>query len=107
MRAALLLGRFGFSGFEVLLTRLTEPILRNRVFVHNEFERSRAFRCSRSLLAMRAFVVAMATTELTAPPFLQIIWRKMQTFSSTDSNIRGLPHFNIPISLSKFGPFFS
>ena len=107
MRAASFLGRFGFSGFEVVFTRLTEPILRNGIFVHKKFERSRAFRCSRSLLAMRTFVVAMATTELTGPPFLLIIWRKMQIFSSTDSNIRGLSRFNIPISLSTFGPFFS
>ena len=107
MRAASFLGRFGFSGFEVVFTRLTEPILRNGIFVHKKFERSRAFRCSRSLLAMRTFVVAMETTELTGPPFLLIIWRKMQIFSSTDSNIRGLSRFNIPISLSTFGPFFS
>ena len=107
IRAASFLARSGISGFEVVFPRLTKPILRNRLFVHDEFSRSRAFRYSRSLLAMRAFAVTMATTELTKSPLLLTIWRKFQTFSSTVSNMRGLPRFKVPISLSTFRPFFS
>ena len=67
--------------------------------------RVQSFQMSRSLLAMRAFAAVMATTELTTPSFLLTIWRKLQTSSSTVSNIRGLPRFKVPISLSTFGPF--
>ena len=97
IRAASFLTHSGISGFEIVFARLTKPILRNRLFVHDEFSRSRAFRCSRSLLAMQTFAVAMATTELTTPPFLLTIWRKLQIFSSTVSNIRGLPRFKVSI----------
>ena len=99
--------RSGIWSFTVIFARLTKPILQNRLFVHDEFSSSRTFRCSVSLLAMRAFAVAMATTELTTPRFLITIWRKLQTFSSTVSKVRGLPRFKVPIYLSTFGPFFS
>ena len=83
IRAASFLARSGIPGFEVVFARLKKPILGNRLFVHDEFSRSTAFRCSRSLLAMRAFAAAMATAKLTTPLFLLTIWRKFQTFSST------------------------
>ena len=104
-RAASFLACSGISGFEVVFARVTKPILRNRLFIHNKFSRSRAFRCSRSLLAMRAFAVAMVTTELRTPPFLLTIFRKLHTSSSTVSNIRGLPYFKVPISYWHLTPF--
>ena len=105
VRAASFLACSGISGFEVVFARVTKPILRNRLFIHNKFSRSRAFRCSRSLLAMRAFAVAMVTTELRTPPFLLTIFRKLHTSSSTVSNIRGLPYFKVPISYWHLTPF--
>ena len=88
IKAASFLARSGISGFGVIFARLTKPILQNMPFVHDEFSRSRAFTCSRSLLVIRAFAVAMATTELITPPFLLTIWRKFQTFSSIVFNIK-------------------
>ena len=47
----------------------THPL--KRLFVQDEFSKSRSFKCSRLLLSIKAFAVATATTLLTIPPFFR------------------------------------
>ena len=82
----------GITGLPVVADRLTNPIRWNKLFAQDVFSRSTTFRFLSSLFAIRACVIAIATTVFTTPPFFGIACRYFMTFSSiSDPNRSGLP----------------